>query len=85
MSGDLSFLNNMEIFLKWTLMSFTGVLGKNGFTLDYLLKLAVVICVYASMGKKKNLVFAMCTLSWGLCTDLTHLNFTQVTFLEPED
>lgn len=52
MSGDLSFLDNMEIFLKCTLMSFTRVLGKNGFTSDYLLKLAVVICVYASMGKK---------------------------------
>lgn len=42
---------NMEFFLDYIFVPLPGVTEGTEFTLDYLLQLAIVICIYASMGK----------------------------------
>lgn len=62
---DPSFFRNTELFLECAFVFLPGIVDRREFASDYSLQLAIVICLYASMGKH---VFATRGLSLWLYT-----------------
>lgn len=51
--------NGDKLFLEFAFMPLPGIVDKSEFTLDYLLQLAIVICLYGSMEKQVFATFSL--------------------------